>query len=128
MLGEFGGRLAVPHGEVEGVALDGEFRRDLVVPLRAIGNERRNDLHRFVGIVLGDIHQRVGAGAGVPNECQVCGAGRARRRSKRGCKRGCRRQKTRAHCLVHEFLHWVKRGDRPCIGHLPPLQNHMQQR
>ena len=103
MLREFGGGLAVPHGEVEGIALDREFRGDLVVPLRAVGHERRHDLHRFVRIILGDIHQRVGAGAGMPDEGKRgsarAGAGSLRQTLMR---RLLRTQKRVRKALVHD--------------------------
>ena len=35
---------------------------------RAVGHQRRHDLDRLVRIVLGDVHDRVGAGAGMPDE------------------------------------------------------------
>jgi len=61
-------RLAVPAGEVEPRPLRRELGRDLVVPRGAVPDKSSDDLHpRLLRVVLGDLEERVGAHAAVPD-------------------------------------------------------------
>src|ERR1700722_9153964 len=72
---EFRGGLAIPHREVERVAMDRKIRRDLVVPKRSIRYEVRYDIDALVRIVLRDLIDQVCAGPSMPNERQILGKG-----------------------------------------------------
>ncbi len=70
--GKLGHRLAVEHRQVKAGALGCELGRDLVVPLRAVGDQVRTNFYAGQrGVLLSELFKLLAETTGVPDEDQL---------------------------------------------------------